>query len=37
MTITRRNVDLVVKRAIQNPYFRKEALAQAERLYVAEV
>jgi predicted nucleotidyltransferase len=35
--IVERKVDLVVKRAIRNPYFRAGALAQAETLYVADV
>lgn len=30
-------VDLVVKRAIRNPYFREVALSQAETVYVANV
>lgn len=35
--IVRRDVDLVVKRAMRNPYFRDSALAQTETLYVANV
>lgn len=35
--ILERDVDLVVKRAIRNPYFRDSALAQAEVVYVADV
>ena len=35
--IVQRKVDLVVKRAIRNPYFRDAVLAQAETLYVADV
>lgn len=31
------DVDLVVKRAIRNPYFRKSALNQAKIVYVADV
>lgn len=32
-----REVDLVVKRAIRNPYFRDAALAQAETVYAVNV
>ena len=35
--IVDRGVDLVVKRAIRNPYFRESALSQAETVYVADV
>lgn len=35
--IVQRDVDLVVKRAIRNPYFRKSALSQAKIVYVADV
>lgn len=35
--ILEREVDLVVKRAIRNPYFREAALAQTETIYVADV
>ncbi len=35
--IVDRDVDLVVKRAIRNPYFRESALSQAETVYVADV
>lgn len=35
--IVERDVDLVVKRAIRNPYFRESALSQAETVYVAAV
>ena len=35
--IVKRDVDLVVKRAIRNPYFRESALSQAETIYVANV
>ncbi len=35
--IVRRDVDLVVKRAIRNPYFRESALGRAETVYVADV
>lgn len=35
--IVQRDVDLVVRRAIKNPFFREAVLAQAERLYVADV
>lgn len=35
--IVERDVDLVVKRAIRNPYFREVALSQAETVYVANV
>lgn len=35
--IVERDVDLVVKRAIRNPYFRDSALAQAEIVYAADV
>ena len=35
--ILERDVDLVAKRAIRNPYFRDSALAQAEVVYVADV
>lgn len=35
--ILERDVDLVVKRAIRNPYLRDSALAQAEVGYVADV
>lgn len=35
--IVNRDVDLVVKRAIRNPYFRESALSQAETVYVADV
>lgn len=35
--IVERDVDLVVKRAIKNPYFRESALGQAETIYVADV
>lgn len=35
--IVKRDVDLVVKRAIRNPYFRESALSQAETVYVANV
>ena len=35
--IVNRPIDLVVKRAIRNPYFRDAALAQAEIVYVANV
>lgn len=33
--IVGRDVDLVVERAIRNPYFRDSARAQAKTLYVA--
>lgn len=32
-----RDVDLVVKRSIRNPYFRQSALAHAETIYAADV
>lgn len=35
--IVERNVDLVVKRAIRNPYFRESALAHTETVYVAHL
>ncbi|MDO5698966.1 MAG: nucleotidyltransferase domain-containing protein [Dermatophilus congolensis] len=35
--IVKRDVDLVVKRSIRNPYFRDSALARAETVYVADV
>ena len=35
--IVDRDVDLVVKRSIRNPYFRDTALAQAETVYGADV
>lgn len=35
--ITERDIDLVVARAIKNPYFRESALDQVERIYVAEL
>ncbi|SNC62467.1 hypothetical protein SAMN05445756_0702 [Kytococcus aerolatus] len=35
--IVGRDVDLVVKRAIRNPYFRESALSQVETVYVADV
>lgn len=35
--IVKRDVDLVVKRVIRNPYFRESALSQAETVYVANV
>lgn len=35
--IVNRDVDLVVKRAIRNPYFRESALSQSETVYVADV
>lgn len=35
--IVQREVDLVVKAAIRNPYFRESALSQAETVYVADV
>lgn len=35
--IVDRDVDLVVKRSIRNPYFRESALAHAETVYVADV
>ena len=35
--IVNRKVDLVVRRAIRNPYFRDAALAQAETLYAADL
>ena len=35
--IVNRDVDLVVKRAIRNPYFRESALNQAKIVYVADV
>ena len=35
--IVDRDVDLVVKRSIRNPYFRDSALAQPETIYVADV
>ncbi|WP_054951901.1 nucleotidyltransferase family protein [Flaviflexus massiliensis] len=36
-TIVNRDVDLVVKRAIRNPYFRESALRQAKVVYVADI
>ena len=35
--IVGRGVDLVVKRAIQNPYFRESALSRTETVYVSDV
>lgn len=35
--IVERDVDLVVKRAIRNPYFRDAALAEAKTVYVADI
>lgn len=35
--IVKRDVDLVVKRAIRNPYFRESALCQTETVYAADV
>ena len=35
--IVQRDVDLVVKRAIRNPYFRESALSPAETVYAADV
>ncbi|RLY94495.1 toxin-antitoxin system toxin subunit [Kocuria tytonicola] len=35
--IVERDVDLVVKRAIRNPYFRESALAHTETVYVAHL
>lgn len=35
--IVQRDVDLVVKRAIRNPYFRESALSQAETVYAADI
>lgn len=35
--IVHRDVDLVVKRAIRNPYFRESALSQAEAVYATDV
>jgi len=35
--IVQRDVDLVVKRAIRNPYFRESALSQAETVYDVDV
>lgn len=35
--ITQRDVDLIVKRAIRNPFFKEAALASAEDVYVADV
>ena len=35
--IVDRDVDLVVKRAIRNPYFRESVLSQAGTVYVADV
>lgn len=35
--ILERDVDLVVKRSIRNPYFRESALSQAEILYAADI
>lgn len=37
LTIIGRDVDLVVKRAVRNPYFRESALAHAETVYVADI
>lgn len=36
-SITKRDVDLVGRRAIRNPFSREAALAQTEQLYVADV
>lgn len=35
--VLERDVDLVVKRSIRNPYFRESALSQAEILYAADI
>ena len=35
--ITQREVDLVVARAIENPFFKESAFAQAENIYVADI
>lgn len=35
--IIHRDVDLVVKRAIRNPYFRESAVNQAEIVYASDV
>lgn len=35
--IVQRDVDLVVKRAIRNPYFRESAVKQAETVYAADI
>lgn len=35
--ITQREIDLVVKRAIRNPYFRESALKNAELVYAATI
>lgn len=35
--IVQRDVDLVVKRAIRNPYFRESAVNQAEIVYASDV
>lgn len=35
--IVQRDVDLVVKRAIRNPFFRESALSQAETVYAVDV
>lgn len=34
---TSRKIDLVIRRAIRNPYFLESALAQAEKIYVAGI
>ena len=34
--ITHRNVDLIVRRAVRNPYFLETVLSQAEPIYEAD-
>ncbi|QOR47324.1 nucleotidyltransferase domain-containing protein [Trueperella pecoris] len=35
--ITRRDVDLVVERAVRNPFFKESVLESAEDVYVADI
>lgn len=37
IAVTSCDVDLVIKRAIRNPYFRESAVSRAEKIYVADV